>query len=156
MSNLATSNAEQVEQVEQVGSPEKKIKNPTVDGDTQRNWHWNLVLTILVLLIILCIWNYAPGPWNYLDSMGNLDLATRLKAAGWVLYTNRGCRWCAKQLAEFSEQERKNLATIECDADAQQCAGIGGYPTWYNTKTNERKPGYKSRNALRSMLRQRA
>lgn len=113
---------------------------------------YNAVLIALMILIIVYVWNWAPGPWDYLERMNSSDLGSRLKSAGWVLYSRMGCPWCTKQLGEFSDSEKRNLHVIECGGDSHECAGITGFPTWLNRKTGQKSSGYKNRQALESLL----
>ena len=112
----------------------------------------NVLMGVIILLIIMCVWNWAPGPWDHLQRMSNRSLAQRLTDAGWVLYIRMGCPWCHKQLGEFPPAEQKELKIIECQSQMHQCIGIKGVPLWHNTKTGEQKSGYKPKSVLAEMV----
>lgn len=117
----------------------------------------NALLGLVIVLIILCMWSYSPGPWNHMDRMTSShskNLAQQLTDAGWVFYSKKGCPWCSKQLGEFPPHEQQYLNIVECSNNMMACnkAGVTGFPTWINTKTGKKDSGYKPKSVLANMV----
>lgn len=114
----------------------------------------DLILGLTILVIVMLIWNWAPGPWDHMDRMTSTpSLGVNLTKAGWVLYVRNGCPWCTKQLAEFSEEEKKQMKIIECSNNPEcQNAGVSAFPTWVNKSSGRHDSGYKPREKVGELL----
>lgn len=113
---------------------------------------WVAILVVLALLA-LCTCARAPADSSKEGvSSPAMPLGQRLNNQGWMLFGNKTCPFCTRQLKELGA----DLQLVRyIDADAQKsltiAAGVERYPSWYNTKTKELRVGFKTRYQLYQM-----
>lgn len=117
--------------------------------ETSRN---NILLAIVIILLVLCIWKWAPGPWDHMDRLANRTVAQQLTDEGWELYIRTGCPWCHRQLDEFMAEEQAQLKVTDCQKTPEACPGVQGVPLWRNKKTGQSHSGYRPKAGLVELL----
>ena len=78
------------------------------------------------------------------------SLGDRLKGAGWVLYHTPGCGFCVRQLELLGGKDAR-VPMVNCEERRDQCAGVGSFPTWRNSKSGAQRVGYQDKRQLMEM-----
>lgn len=82
-------------------------------------------IIVLLMFIYFCAWYLAT------------DIRT-LGENGWVMYHSPDCGYCVKQLQDIGWKSFF-LPKVDCKANPTVCEkeGIGAFPTWKNSITNQ-------------------
>ena len=105
---------------------------------------WTIVILVTILILTL-IWTLLPATAisGGGGDRGDNKLKSKLEENGWVLYTMKGCHHCVrqKQVIDFPSTDVEDMSEDEKKM-------IKGFPTWFNVKTSELSPGFKSTTEL--------
>jgi len=109
-----------------------------------------IIIVLVILLIILIAYRKSSSAFVGGKRRFSNDIVSELVGEKWILFSKKECPWCVKQAAELGGAYPN---TIYSDSPEIKKHGVESFPTWYNSRTKQYKPGFRTKAQLFEMMR---